>query len=327
MGNIDEKGLQEVSKVIDRHFLAPSRTLSEVETPRFRSMKLPTRDEARLIFGPEAADRTIPLVYQDLAYSDSEENNAVELILQAGCEMDLGYEGVAILDLISNMAYNSAFGQLRTKEQLGYIVSTFARKTAGSTWGMSVLVQSSVALPEILEERIEKWMELFRQELEEMTPESIATEASAVIAQLLESDTKLSQEVTGFWGAILNTEGLSDRMRTPAFDRLDHLADALTVSDESTPQSDGMDKLKSPQELKDRVLSFFDEHFSAASPRRRAMSARVYNHKSKAEYETALKHPYVLSTYEDMRYFKQFLSSWPTVPYWRVENPTTEKTN
>jgi insulysin len=323
MGNIDEKGAREISNVIDRHFLDKSRTLSEVETPRFRTMKLPTREEARHIFGDEAANRKVPLVYQDLAFSETEENNAVEFIIQAGCELDLGYEGVAILDLITNMAYTSSFGQLRTKEQLGYIVSAFARRTAGSTWGMSVVVQSSVALPEVLEERIEEWLLQFRQELADMSPESIATEASAVVAQLLESETKLSQEVNGFWGEILSTEGLSDRLRTPSFDRLHRLVDELTVSDESSSEP-GDGKLQSAQELKDRVISFFDKHVAAASPSRRVMSTRVYNHTAKAEYESALNEPGVLSTFEDMRHFKQYLSSWPTAPYWRVDKNVTE---
>jgi insulysin len=317
MGNIDEKGALEVADVLDRHFLDSSRTLSEVEVPRFRSMKLPTREEAAKILGPEAASRKSPAVYQDLAFSDTEENNAVELILQAGCELELDYEGLAILDLITHIAYNSAFSMLRTKEQLGYIVSAQARKTAGGGWGMSVVVQSSVALPEVLEDRIEAWLEVYRQELEEMSPESIAREASAVAAQLLEKDTKLSQEVNRVWGEILNTEGLTDRMRTPAFDRLEKLVEHLIVVDEASTNGEPR-KRRTARQLKDRVLEFFDEHFAATSPKRRSMAAHVYSHGSKDEYETALARPWVLSSYADMRHVKQFLGSWPSVPYWRI---------
>jgi insulysin len=311
MGNIDQAGVEQVVSVIDRHFLGPtSRPLSEVETPRFRSLKLPTRGEAQRIFGPAVADRTLPLVYQDVALSDSEENNAVEVIIQAGCELDLGYEGMAILDLITHMAYTSAFTQLRTKEQLGYIVSAFARKTAGSTWGMSIVIQSSKALPSVLEERCEAWLEAFRRELEDMPAEEMAQEASAVVAQLLEKETKLSQEVSRVWGEILNTEGFSDRMRNPSFDRLDRLAQELTVTKGS--------RLKTDEQLKSRVLAFFDEHFSVKSANRRAMTARVYNQKSRMYYDASVGEPGVLSSYSDMRHFKQFLSSWPVAPYWRV---------
>jgi insulysin len=323
MGNMNEKEALQVSDVLDRHFLGSSRVLTEVETPSFRSMKLPTRDEAVLIFGPAVKDKSIPLVYQDLAFSDTEENNAVELILQAGSELDLGYEGLALLDLICHMAYNSAFNMLRTKEQLGYIVSANARRTAGGGWGMSVIVQSSVALPEKLEERIEAWLAVYRKELEEMSPESMAREASAVAALFLESETKMSQEVSRVWGEILNTEAMTDSLRTPAFDRLEFLADELSISDNSASQTTTKagTKRKSAIDLKQRVLEFFDDHFASSSPKRRALSARVFRHSSKQEYEEALSQPGVLSTFSDMRYLKQFLGSWPKVPYWRVEEP------
>jgi insulysin len=329
MGNIDQGRVTDIAEVLQGKFLGSAHCLSEVETPRFRSFKLPTRKEAGNIFGREVEERKIPLVYSELAYTETEENNAVELIFQAGSELDLGYEGIAILDLFSHIAYNSAFNQLRTKEQLGYIVSTFARKTAGSTWGLSVVVQSNVALPEKLEERCEAWLEQFRRELEEISPASIATEASAVVAQLKENETKLSQEVSRVWGEILNTEGLTDRLRTPAFDRLDRLAAVLTVDDDEEELEEGsleeneMAETDSSSmtgvELKRRLLELFDDRFSAASPRRRAMSARVYSHNCKAEYEASLRQPGVVSSFAEMRQLKQFLSSWPTAPYWRIE--------
>jgi insulysin len=317
MGNVNEEEALDVANVLDRHFLNEAQTLSDIEIPSFRSMKLPTRDEAVRLFGPEIANRPVPLIYQELAYTETEENNAVEYILQAGCELDLGYEGLAILDLITHIAYNSAFAMLRTKEQLGYIVSAHARKTAGGAWGMSVVVQSSVALPEKLEERCEAWLRTFRQELEEMSPESIAQEASAVVAQLLEKDTKMSQEVGRVWGEILNTEGLTNELSIPEFDRTKYLADELVVleDDDVNMIRSGMPR-KTSMELKQSVLDFFDRHFSASSPHRRGMSSRVYRHGSKSEFETNCKQPGVLSSYSDMRYIKQFLSTWPNVPYW-----------
>jgi hypothetical protein len=54
------------------------------------------------------------------------------------------------------------------------------------------------------------------------------------------------------------------------------------------------------------------------------MSSRVFNHTSKAEYEESLKEPGVLSNYSDMRYLKEFMSSWPVAPYWRKSEVGTE---
>ena len=92
---------------------------------------------------------------------------------------------------------------------------------------MTVVVQSSSQSPKYLESRIEEWIKTFRKELEEMTPETMAMEARSVVVQLVEEDTKLSQEVGTWWNEIVATETNHERMTTPAFDRLERLADEL----------------------------------------------------------------------------------------------------
>lgn len=321
MGNIDEKGAQEVTKVISRHFLEPSTPLHDSELPRFRSMMLPTKEEAITIFGPEITKETIPVKYQELAVSESEENNAVEVTWQAGSEAALGYEGLAIVDLIAHMAYNSAYNQLRTKEQLGYIVSAFTRKVAGGGWGLTVVVQSSTVSPVELEARIEEWLKLYRQELAEMDPELMAMEAQGVVSQLREGDTKLSQEVSSVWNEITATEANNERMTTPAFDRLERLADELVLKkDGSAANTLNGNPRKNASELKDRVLQVFDQVYAVDAPQRRAISARVFSQNSKEEYHATLNKPGVLSSYSDMRYLKEFLSTWPVAPYWSKNN-------
>ena len=328
IGNIDKEQAQIIANVVDSHFLAPSRPLLDVEVPAFRAMKLPTKTEAVAIFGPSVANTTSSLVYQDVAYSESEENNAVELILQAGCDFTLGYEGIAIIDLLSHMAYSSAYNQLRTKEQLGYIVSAYVRKSTGGSWGLSVVVQSSVSTPIFLEERCEAWLTLFRTELEEMSAETIAKEAEAVVGQLLERDTKLSQEIGRLWGEILNTEGLPEPMRTPSFDRLELVADELLVSDNADEDdlfyTNGK-KRKSAVELKQSVLDFFDKYFPVDAPDRRSMSARVYSQKDRAEFDANKGNSGVLSSYEEIRNLKQYLGTYPLAPYWRVTSNASSK--
>lgn len=318
IGNVDAKGARQVTEVVEKHFLKKSRPLSDAETPCFKSMKLPTKSEAKDIFGASDSGDWIPVKYQELAYSASEENSAVELTLQAGSDLNLGYEGIGILDLIGHLAYSSAYNQLRTREQLGYIVSVYTRKTAGGAWGLTVVVQSSSKGPKYLEERIEAWFRTFRQELQEMESDVMAMEARAVVMQLLEDNTKLSQEVASWWSDIAATETNHERMTTPAFDRLERLADELipTTPLLSNTTMNGNTR-KSPDALKTRVLSFFDQHYAADSPDRRVMSSRVFSQSEKAEYEESLSEPGVLSSYSDMRYLKEFLSTWPVVPYWR----------
>ena len=318
IGNIDEKGTTEVIDVINKVFIDKSRPLKFVEIPKFKSAMLPTVAEAKNIFGPEISKELIPTKYQELALSPSEENNAVEMTFQLGSDLSMGYEGIGILDLIGHLAYSSAYNQLRTKEQLGYIVSVYTRKTAGGTWGLTVVVQSSSKGPKHLEERIEAWLKTFREELEEKTPEEIAKEARGVVVQLLEEDTKLASEVGSWWNEIVVTETNHAKFRKPAFDRLKKLADELD------PTADGLSdttltgsKRKSPEELKERIIDIFDKYCASDSPERRVMSSRVFSHASKEEYEETLNEPGVLSSFSDMRYLKEFLPTWPVVPYWR----------
>jgi hypothetical protein len=92
IGNIDEKGANEVTDVIIRHFMDRAQPLSDSLSPKFKPMKMPTRSDAVAIFGLGIADETIRVKYQEVAYSSWEENNAVKLTRQAGCDFVLGYE-------------------------------------------------------------------------------------------------------------------------------------------------------------------------------------------------------------------------------------------
>mmetsp|Transcript_34158 Transcript_34158/g.71910 ORF Transcript_34158/g.71910 Transcript_34158/m.71910 type:complete len:1204 (-) Transcript_34158:110-3721(-) len=317
IGNIDEKGSKEVAGVISDHFLK-KRPLIDDETPRFHTLRMPNQAESSKIFGspPEASE--VPMIVEAVAHSESEENNSVELFMQTASSYELGYEGLAIQELIGSMAYNSAFNQLRTKEQLGYIVSAFVKKSTGGGNAFCVLVQSSNTLPPALEERCLKWVEQFRQEMEEMPEERFAMEAAAVRANLLEKDIKLSEEISSVWGEILMTVSHSEHFKNPVFDRVENFADVLTLDgnngggdrDDSKPGS----SIKTAADLKKKALEFYDRYFM--SPERRAVSSRVYNRKAKDIFDRNVGKPGVISSYDDARKVKQHLSALPTAPYW-----------
>lgn len=325
MGNIDENGALQVKDVVSRHFLDRSQALLDAELPRFRSFQFPTVEEAQSIFGATIRKESIPIKFLELAYSDSEENNAVEVTFQAGTEFTLGYEGVSILFLLAQLARNSAYNQLRTKEQLGYIVSASSRKLAGGTWGMSVVVQSSSVSPPVLEERIEEWLKSFRTELESMDPNIIAMEAQGVVSQLLEEHSNLYQEVGSAWGEIVATQSHSERMAVPVFDTLECLADELVIGQEHSSTTRNGNLRKGPDQLKALVLQYFDRFCSAESRDRRALTSMVFSQDCKNEYDATIKNPGVLSSYSDMRYLKEFLSTWPVAPYRRAPTATIDK--
>jgi len=321
MGNINEQGARDVVQLIDNHFLSQARPLSVEEIPRFRSLKMPTKKEAIRIFGPDVAERTIPVILEEVAQSESEENNAVEMILQTGAEYEMGFEGIAILELIGQMSYNSAYNQLRTKEQLGYIVSSFTRKTAGSALGFSVVVQSSTTLPAEIEKRIEAWLKTFREELELMPAEDLAKEAMALVAQLLERNMRLSDEVATTWGSIVSTSVIGSLYNKPSFDRHLKLAETLSVEGmDMSSQTASFKTKKTPEELKKKVLELWDKYYSVDSPERRVISARVYGQKAKEVYELNVGKPGFLSSYDEVKQVKQFLEQHATAPYWITRN-------
>ena len=212
---------------------------------------MPSKAEVEKIYGAPPESSELPLIIEAVAHSEDEENNSVELMMQTSSSTELGYEGLAIQELIGSMAYNSAFNQLRTKEQLGYIVSAFVKKSNGGGNAFCVVVQSSNTQPPQLEERCLRWVEQFRKELEEMPDERFATEAAAVKANLLEKDIKLSEEISSVWGEILSTVPHSEHFKNPVFDRVEKFADILTLEKDDNATTDTR-VFKTAAELKKR---------------------------------------------------------------------------
>jgi secreted Zn-dependent insulinase-like peptidase len=314
MGNVNASEAFQLAEVLQKHILKNCLPLSEDEIPRFRSNELPTKVEALSIFkGLETNQSSYSIILEDVAVSEDENNNAVEITLQVACDYKLGYVGIALLELICHLAFPSAFNKLRTQEQLGYMVSAHARKSAGNSRGLCIEVQSNTALPEYLEERSELWLETFRQELEDMPVERLEMEASAVVSQLLERDTKLSQEIARAWDSIISTTAAKIHDVQPPFDQLVQLAEILTTSSD---KAEGTIGPKTSADLKRMLLDFFDLYFSKSSTDRRSIVSRSYGYKSRGHFEANKGKPGIVSSYREIQRVKQYLSLLPSIPYW-----------
>lgn len=110
------------------------------------------------------------------------------------------------MEFINTLGYTSAFQQLRTREQLGYMVYTQLErgpsgKVSPPSWdgsggggangeGMhpggplawSVVVQSNDKSPAELEERVEAWIAAFRDELAEMSDEVFESTVASMVS-------------------------------------------------------------------------------------------------------------------------------------------------
>jgi len=291
MGNVDEGNVKKLMEGVKRDMLGGKEEtlLYDNELPQFRSVQIPTEGELNNLFNDPQP--IYPVVYQEKA-KGNEGNCAVEYYLQAGCDDDLQIPGTAYLELLSHIAYTSAYATLRTKEQLGYIVSAFFRKTTGGGVGLSISVQSRDKNPKEIQDRIEEWLKTFRKELEEMPSERIEAEGAAVVAQLTEKDTRLSHSVGRAWGEISAREGTGREAR---WNRLEEIADVIRKRD---------------GDLKEELLKRFDEWF-VDPERRRVAAAWVWGAGKEEGYEEWKGKDGVLSTREEVMRFKRGLRSLP----------------
>lgn len=145
---------------------------------------------------PEGSDHT----YQRVLGDPANVNHCIEYYLQVGSLKDR--ELVAKVLLLGQMTDELGFDQLRTKEQLGYIVFT-GPKIATTTAGYRVIIQSEKPT-EYLEERINAFLTMFADKLRVMSPEELESHKKSLINKRLEKIKNLGQECSRFWGHISN---------------------------------------------------------------------------------------------------------------------------
>lgn len=127
-------------------------------------------------------------------------NHCIEYYVFVGAHADRVLR--AKLLLLGQLTDEAGFDQLRTKEQLGYIVFTGAR-VATVTMGYRVIIQSERPT-EYLEERINAFLASFSDLLESMPPEEFESHKKSLINKRLEKIKNLDQENDLFWTHIGN---------------------------------------------------------------------------------------------------------------------------
>ena len=117
------------------------------------------------------------------------DDSAIRVLYQA---TDTSLEAQARWLMLGTLLKTPAFTQLRTEQQLGYVVSgRYDRRDALP--GVSINIQSGVAAPDILLERIEAFLDGFGPYLAEMPIENYETVRDGLIATLEEAPTSLYQ--------------------------------------------------------------------------------------------------------------------------------------
>jgi len=126
-------------------------------------------------------------------------SSSIENYYQCGLQCT---EQNMLLELFCQIIDERCFNQLRTKEQLGYIVSSSVRRSNGAQ-GLRVRVQSDRS-PEYVDRRIELFLHSLGDSLASMDEADFSQHVEALATNRLEKPKKLSVRNAIYWDEILS---------------------------------------------------------------------------------------------------------------------------
>ncbi|CAF0913402.1 unnamed protein product [Rotaria sordida] len=131
--------------------------------------------------------------------NDAHQLHAIEIYLQC---FQQTLENNALLELFCHLVDEPCFNQLRTKEQLGYIVSAGARRSRG-VQGFRVIVQSAREL-DYVNQRIELFIDSMREYIHKMPDELFKVQREGFMVKKVEVPKKMQSQGNKFWNEITN---------------------------------------------------------------------------------------------------------------------------
>jgi insulysin len=186
-GNIDESEAQSWVSTIDKalRFRPISATDFPVELAPLPLPKVPAKSmPTRLVISepnPENGNAASYVAIQSLSEDPKEH---------------------VMMELVSAIASEPFYEDLRTRQQLGYVVSTGV-KAVGKTKTLGFIVQSSTASTDKLTTEILKYMDNIRPKLlEKLSRADLEVYVKSLIDRKTEPDKQLSTEVTRNWAEI-----------------------------------------------------------------------------------------------------------------------------
>jgi len=146
-----------------------------------------------LVFPPGAN-----FVYNKTLKDPANVNHCIEYILSIGDKAIRPQRAKTLL--LDQMTHEPAFDQLRTKEQLGYVVFSGTSTTA-TTIAYRFIIQSEKN-PQYLEERIDSFLTGFAETLKNMSESDFEGHKRSLITKRLEKLKNLDQESNRLWSHI-----------------------------------------------------------------------------------------------------------------------------
>ena len=219
-----------------------------------RSLPRTQWQKKRNLILPENSDHSWKRVHQDPAVV----NNAIDYFLYVG---DIGDRVLrAKLLLLGQIGSEPAFDQLRTKEQLGYIVWSGARYGA-TTMGYRVTIQSERSA-EYLEQRINAFLMVLLKNIEDMSAKEFDSHKRSIINTRLEKLKNLDSEFSRF---------------------------NCHISDEYYNFLQAEEDAESVRPItKEQMLEFFNHYIHPTSPKRAKLSVHIIAQSSPKDAGAAL---------------------------------------
>ncbi|KAH6980474.1 insulin-degrading enzyme [Ilyonectria destructans] len=183
-------------------------------------------------------------------------NHCIETWFYTGDKGDRGVRAKTLL--IDQMIREPAFDQLRTKEQLGYVVFT-SERFFSTTYGLRFLIQGEMR-PEYLDSRIEAFLARFGETLEKMSDSEFEGHKRSLVIRRLQKLRNLDQESSRHWAQIANEY----------YDFELAQLDAAHIKPLTRPE----------------IMEFFNKHFNPSSTQRARLA--IYLH-AQREAEGAQK--------------------------------------
>lgn len=248
--------------------------ISNIFKSNFSAQPLPIemRHQQRVICLPSGAN----LIRNVNVKNKCETNSVIELYFQI--EQEKGMELTrlkALIDLFDEILEEPFFNQLRTKEQLGYVVECSPRVTY-RVIGFCFCIQSSKYNPIYLQERIDNFISGLDEMLEGLDDESFENYRSGLMAKLLEKDPSLTYESNRFWNQITDKRYMFDQSQKEAED------------------------LKSIN--KNDVINWYKTYLQQSSPKCRRLAVRVWG--CNTDIKESEKHSKSVLVIEDLTAFK-----------------------
>ncbi|XP_066996978.2 insulin-degrading enzyme [Anabrus simplex] len=237
-------------------------------------------------------------------YNTVHRSSCVDVYYQCGLQCT---QSNMHLKLLVKLLNEPCFYNLRTVEQLGYIVSCDVRGYGG-VHGLRIIVQSNKH-PKYVDQRIEVFIENMKNYLEELPKEAFNRIKESLASQLLERPKVMEHLTAWYWGEISTHQYHFDRTKV-------EVAYLKTVE-------------------KDNILQFYNEFIHPSSSRRHKVAVhvisvaeggagkRVETEDGISPVTAHLKEPKLI---ENITEFKSDHGLFPLVkPYINIYKPTQSK--